>query len=109
MSSNTRNQILSFTGLHPGLHLLKRSPIRTSAEVVAAMNGVPKTEASALATIDYHLISPAIPCHCGKTSGRWRDSVTTRGIEPLFQPWEGRVLTARQRKRRAQAIALKSA
>src|SRR5258705_13718259 len=43
MSSNTRNQILSFTGLHPGLHLLKRSPIRTSAEVVAAMNGVPKS------------------------------------------------------------------
>jgi len=56
MSSNTRNQILSFTGLHPGLHLLKRSPIRTSAEVVAAMNGVPKTDASALATIDYHFM-----------------------------------------------------
>jgi hypothetical protein len=67
MSSNTRNQILSFTGLHPGLHLLKRSPIRTSAEVVAAMNGVPKTDTSALATIDYHFMQtfsmPHQPCY----------------------------------------------
>jgi len=68
MSSNTRNQILSFTGLHPGLHLLKRSPIRTSAEVVAERCAKDRRQRAGHDRLPFHadllyassLLSPAI-------------------------------------------------